>query len=247
MNETIKSDLKINGSGKASGGFYNNVVINGSGDINGNIDCTNFKINGSGSVNGNVKSESTVIISGSSNLKANVEADEFKINGSTKVGGDISVGSTKVNGTLDINGSVNGDELTIRGSIKIGNDCNVEVFDSKGGFSVSGLLNAGEINAEIYAPCKAREIGGEKVNVSLGHSFGMKKLLRTIFNIFNMKEELEADIIEADEIYLENTRAKIVRGNNIVIGEGCEIDLVEYKDNYTNNGDSIVKENRRMN
>jgi hypothetical protein len=42
-------------------------------------------------------------------------------------------------------------------------------------------------------------------------------------------KELTVRIIEGDDIYLENTHAKVVRGNNIEIGPGCEIKLVEYK------------------
>jgi cytoskeletal protein CcmA (bactofilin family) len=245
MNETIKSDLKINGSGKSPGGFYNNVTINGSGEISGNVECTNFKVNGSGSVLGDVKSELTVT-SGSSNIKGNVESGEYKVNGSSKINGNAICKSTKVNGSFDITGFLKGDDIQIRGSVKIGGDCTVETFDSKGGFGITGLLNAGEINIEIYGPCSAKEIGGEKITVKVGRSFGMKKLLKAILNLFKLNEELNAELIEADEIYLENVKAKIVRGNNVTIGEGCEIELVEYKNELINNGDSKVTENKRI-
>jgi cytoskeletal protein CcmA (bactofilin family) len=244
MNETKRNDIKINGSGKASGGFYNNVVINGSGEINGNIECFNFKVNGSGSINGNVKSENSVI-SGSAHLKGDIVSEEFKVNGSAKVSGNSISKFTKINGSIDINGFLNGEELQIRGSVKIGGDCNVEKFDSKGGFSISGLLSADEISAEIYGTCKAKEIGGEKINVSLGHSFGIKKLLNAILNLLDLKQVLIADVIEGDDIFLENTIVKTVRGNNVVIGDGCEIDLIEYKTNFHCNGNSNIKENKK--
>jgi cytoskeletal protein CcmA (bactofilin family) len=51
---------------------------------------------------------------------------------------------------------------------------------------------------------------------------------------------LEAEIIEGDEIMLENTTAKIVRGNNVMLGAGCDIGTVEYKSNYVKNGDARV-------
>ncbi|MCL0069946.1 hypothetical protein M1O56_05235 [Dehalococcoidia bacterium] len=41
---------------------------------------------------------------------------------------------------------------------------------------------------------------------------------------------LETELIEGDEILLEWTRAKTVRGKQIVIGEGCEIERVEYSE-----------------
>jgi cytoskeletal protein CcmA (bactofilin family) len=49
---------------------------------------------------------------------------------------------------------------------------------------------------------------------------------------FGRNKELTADIIEGDDVYLENTQAKVVRGNNIELGPDCEIELVEYKDSF---------------
>ena len=209
MNETIKNDLKINGSGKFSGGFYNNVIINGSGMINGDIDCNGFKVNGSGSVNGSVKCE-TGVVSGSCNISGKVYSNEFKVNGSTKVGGDATSKILRINGSMIIEGSLNGEDFQNRGSFKANGDCTLEKFDSKGGFSISGLLNAEDINIEIYGPCSVREIGGQTVKANIGRSFGVKKLVNTIMNILNLKEELSAELIEADDIYLENTKARVV-------------------------------------
>lgn len=42
------------------------------------------------------------------------------------------------------------------------------------------------------------------------------------------------ETIEGDDIHLELTRARVVRGNNVSIGSGCDIDLVEYKNNAAN-------------
>ena len=47
-------------------------------------------------------------------------------------------------------------------------------------------------------------------------------------------------------MYLECTTAGIVRGINVVIASGCNIDLVEYKDYYEVSKDSFVKEYRKI-
>ena len=39
---------------------------------------------------------------------------------------------------------------------------------------------------------------------------------------------LEAELIEGEEIDLQATKAGVVRGRNVVIGPGCEIERVEY-------------------
>jgi len=57
---------------------------------------------------------------------------------------------------------------------------------------------------------------------------------------------LSAGIIEGDDIFLEATQAKIVRGRHVVIGEGCSIELVEYKDSFRQQNNGSVKENRKI-
>ena len=44
---------------------------------------------------------------------------------------------------------------------------------------------------------------------------------------------LETTVIEGDLISLENTKADVVRGNDITIGDGCEIGTVEYTGKVT--------------
>ena len=56
----------------------------------------------------------------------------------------------------------------------------------------------------------------------------------------NGHSELVADIIEGDDIYLENTHAKVVRGNNITLGPGCEIAFVEYKNDFKQDKEATV-------
>lgn len=48
-------------------------------------------------------------------------------------------------------------------------------------------------------------------------------------------------MIEGDDIYLENTKADIVRGNKVKIGPGCQIGVVEYRDDFTHDSKALVK------
>ena len=59
-------------------------------------------------------------------------------------------------------------------------------------------------------------------------------------------KELTADIIEGDDIYLENTHAKVVRGNNITLGSGCEIELVEYKNDFKQDKEAEIGTHRKI-
>ena len=62
--------------------------------------------------------------------------------------------------------------------------------------------------------------------------------------IFVQGERLTTSVIEGDDIYLEATTAKIVRGNNVTIGSDCNIELVEYRNTITVAPDSKVNEQR---
>ena len=47
-------------------------------------------------------------------------------------------------------------------------------------------------------------------------------------------------------MWLENTSAKVVRGKQVTIGQGCVIDLVEYAESYTPSGAPQVGEARQV-
>jgi cytoskeletal protein CcmA (bactofilin family) len=131
----------------------------------------------------------------------------------------------KVNGACTITGSVNAQRIEVRGTAKIGGDVQAEAFDSQGVFSVKGLLNAGTVTVKLYGGCDARDIGGETIDVRLGTNWA--------FLPFLGERNLTADTIEGDTVYLENTRAKVVRGADVTIGPDCAIDLVEYAGTLT--------------
>ena len=54
----------------------------------------------------------------------------------------------------------------------------------------------------------------------------------------------KTESVEGDDIYLEYTTAKVVRGNTVRLGAGCKIDLVEYKTSLEKASDCIVKEEK---
>jgi len=221
-------DLKINGLGSAGGGKYNFVEINGKGDISGNIECADLEINGFGSIEGDVKTD-TAHIAGKSDISGNVEARDFS-----------------VDGVVEIAGGVKAERLQNHGAMQIGRDCGAEEFKSRGGFAIGGLLNSGKIDVELYAHSSAREIGGENISVRQGEGFGFKKFINSILPGFGWKSGLEAETIEGDDVYLEHTKSKVVRGQNVRIGPGCEIDLVEYKNTFEKSSDAIVKSSKKV-
>lgn len=244
MEKNNGNDIRISGSGTAGGGVYNEVIISGSGKINGNLECVDFKTSGSSKVIGDLKA-GTIKISGSARIEGNVEAEEMKVSGSAHVIGQVKCQSIKINGSTHIGGNLYAEEVTIAGSAHIDKNCEAECFKASGSFKIDGLLNAGEVNIRIGGNCNVQEIGGEHIEIRvspLDNSFFKKVIDR----MFNSKGELTTTLIEGDEIYLQNTNAKIVRGNHITIGEGCSIGLVEYSGEIIVSSDSIVGEQKQI-
>ena len=221
MDNNKRTELRIHGQGSSSGGKFNTVSIMGEGRIDGDVDCLNLKIYGEGNIDGNVKTANTASIKGQTTISGNLEANKVKVQGEIDVGGEIFT-----------------DEAVITGNININGDCNAEVLTLEGGFTIGGLLNADVLKINLHWQCKVNEIGGSKITVKRDGrlSFlGLKNMFTP-----NGHSELVADIIEGDDIYLENTHAKVVRGNNITLGPGCEIALVEYKNDFKQDKEATV-------
>lgn len=239
----IRPKLVVSGSGSASGGDYQDVRIAGDCTINGRLDCANFRIYGSAQVEGDVKAKQFKIY-GASIVVGNVDAASAHIMGTSDIGGDMSVQRLKLYGRAEIGGALTGDSLYIGGEALVQNDCEAETVKVNGSFQIGGLLNAGLIEIVLYGPCEAREIGGETIRVSRS-GFGYQ--LHRLFHFKSLRDHyLTADTIEGDTISLEYTKARVVRGNHVIIGSGCQIGCVEYKESFELSKDAIVKEHCKV-
>lgn len=257
-----KADLKISGSGSYQGGIFHNVKVSGVGTINGDLECITMDTSGSSKIHGNVSAEEIttsgscaingdleaafIKTSGSSTIDGNLSAGTVKTSGTTKIGGDVKADITDISGSVTVGGNIHSENVIISGFMSVGGDCEAERVEASGSFTIGGLLNAGTVKIKVGGKCKVREIGGEKIEVGRWKhwgSIGLQSIMKTIFN-YDFK--LNCDSIEGDEIYLENTSAKVVRGNNVTIGKECEIDVVEYTGTLNVVDGAMVREHRKM-
>jgi cytoskeletal protein CcmA (bactofilin family) len=232
-------NLMINGLGSSNGGHFDSVTINGKGTVHGDIKCNSFSCNGAGTVNGDVKAEK-VKINGNTKINGKIHASTVSVDGRGSFKNDVFSEKMSISGSVSIDGNVKGEELKIQGRIGVNGNCEVEFFKSEGQFSVDGLLSAEQIEIHTYGECKAKEIGGQTIKVKQKTNFFLD-ILKTVKSV-----KLGADVIEGDDISLENTKAKVVRGNHIIIGENCEIDLVEYKDTFKIIGNGRVNKSVQL-
>lgn len=242
MADETRADVKINGDGSLSGGTYGAVTINGAGTVTGDIDCTDYRVNGAGTHNGRLVAQS-ITINGTATFNGELQAIDMTINGDTSVRDGAGIGALTIKGNANFGGSIASHNVVVRGFLKTGGDCDAETFDCEGAFTVTGLLNAGVVDVKLYGPCSAREIGGERITVRQpGGGFSSFTQIFT----FWAEKRLTADTIEGDDVTLELTSAKIVRGRNVSIGEGCRVDLVEYSGTYTIAPGATVGEARQV-
>lgn len=225
---TASGDLSISGSGTVSGGTYRTVTISGSGKVQGDISCGSMEISGSGKIFGNVDAKS-LRISGSGVIHGSTNTAVFTVNGSSRLGKNVTAREFQVNGTARIRGSLHGETTRSYGILNIEGDIETEVLTVEGQLSVDGLCSAEQIDLKLNGGSSViKEIGCSALEVRRKSFAG---LLSQLFGSIR-RTALTAETIEGDEIFLEDTVAKTVRGNRVVIGEGCHIDKIFYKQSY---------------
>ncbi|MGQ9602396.1 MAG: polymer-forming cytoskeletal protein [Candidatus Bipolaricaulia bacterium] len=235
--EKERKNASISGAGKLSGGVYDTVKVAGSGKIEGDVDANQISTAGACKIEGNVKTK-RMETAGSCKVLGDIEAEELEIAGSCSIEGKVQVDLFKSSGSGSVLKSVIAKDVELAGACKVGGDVEADRFTSHGSINIGRLLSADEIQIKLGGRSKVPEIGGERIEV---RRYG--KGWRSIINFGGWGlGSLETQTIEGDEIYLEATKAKVVRGKKVTIGEDCEIDTVEYEESLEVHESSTVKE-----
>lgn len=246
MKNEIRQNFRIVGDNSSGGGYFNNARIMGNSIINGDIDCINFKSVGDSKIEGNLKAKRIKIL-GSALISGSVKSGSAAITGDLKTSGDIQSETLVLRGGIDTGGGIKSEDVKLKGYITINKNCETEIFKSDGILTINGLLNAEEITIKTYGTCEVSEIGGEKITIGRGFNSSITKMIKFLFMPSDFhKGTLVTDSIEGNEIHVSNTKAKVIRGKNVTIGDGCEIDLVEYEDKFSTHGKSTVREKRKI-
>ena len=239
-----KMDMRISGSSTMPGGEYGKVSISGSGKVQGNLKCESLSCSGAGKVKGdmvaqNVSCSGSVKVEGSMDCREKlstsgsfqctgpVEAQELKCSGSFQAMGKVTGGEFRISGAMRAEAGVHCREFRSSGCTRIQGDLEAEHVRLKGITEISGLLNAETIEISAGASSEIGDIGGGTITVRqedttfrfFGFSIGRTPSLRT-------------NSIEGDRVELEYTTAMVVRGKEVIIGEGCKIDRVEYTETF---------------
>jgi len=218
-------DFCFAGAGTLPGGQYRWLTFSGTGRLTGDITCASLKSSGSVQGEGSIECAGEIKSSGSIRCKGDLSAAVLKTSGAVWVGGSFRGGSMNVSGAVTVGGDIHAEEIKTGGAITAGGNCEAEVLQSAGRLEIAGLLNADDIRIHLEgAESTVSSIGCGKISV-------IRRGIGGLFADLGIKGAggyLVTDTIEGDEIHLENTKAKIVRGRDVYIGGGCEIERVEY-------------------
>ena len=244
MNDASINDLTINGAGSTGGGHYHAVTINGSGTISGALTCDSFTGNGAVSVQGLLTSGS-LTVHGAGDFHGGIHADNVQLHGQGNVQGDTAARQLEVHGAAELRGGLTAEGVNVQGAITITGGCTAEIFTVKGGVTIAGLLNADTVDIEMHGNCRAHEIGGSTIRIIRARHLlaGLYKLLQTFTDHHH---GFTVDTVEGDDVILESTRARVVRGKRITIGPDCEVEEVEYTDSCQVDAGATVKEAKQV-
>jgi cytoskeletal protein CcmA (bactofilin family) len=221
-------NLTMSGYGKASGGEYGNVQIDGVTKVAGHLSAL-YGIRSSGVTT----------------IEGNVYTPELRSEGKLSVEGALIARTTLLDGMCKVGGRIEADSVKLDGMLTAGGDIEAETFIGRGVVKSEGLLNAGTIELGLaHKASKIREIGGETVIVSRLGGSGWGWLWS--WAMPSAESRLDAEVIEGDIVRLEYTHAAVVRGGQIVIGKGCRIGRAEFKTRMTVHPDSIVEKEEKL-
>lgn len=207
------------------------IKIVGSGVVTGNpVKTVEFRSAGSARVQGPLVAE-VARVAGSCLFEGDVKVEEFRSAGSVRVVGNLKAEEVESSGSLQVSGGILAEQVSSSGSLQVGGDVKVEEFRSSGSVRIDGGLKAEEVSIDLGGTSKIPTIQGEEIRVKATGGF------------FRIRGELTADRIEGEEVELEATSAAYVKGEDVIIGPHCKIDVVEAHD-LTVHQSSEVRERR---
>ncbi|MGL4742408.1 MAG: hypothetical protein ACRC41_16715 [Sarcina sp.] len=230
-------NLKVIGEMLIGEGTYDNISIVGEAKTTGEVNGKRLKVVGELDSEYFMNLESANIV-GEWRVLGTKVSGAVTVLGEVLVGGMFEVDEIKITGEVSVKKTLKGRNLKVVGQLTIDEDCEFDTIKSVGMLNINRLMSADDIEICLKADCSIKEIGGEIIKVTRNGQKGF-----SLFNsVYGKEHYLECDVIEGEDIILENTICKVVRGRNIEIREGCKIGLIEATENLNIDKTSEVGE-----
>ena len=194
-------NMRIAGRGTVPAGEYDKVSISGSGRLFGEVRCNNF------SASGTSKGESITC------------AERFKVSGASSFSGTVKAKDVRTAGSFSCGTLVAEAQLSASGSLRVGGDLQGASVRIAGELECNGALCAKEAELQADKPMRLDSITGGNVRTR-----------RKLISIFRKRRVSVTTAIEGDALDLQFVSAPRVTGGTVIIGKGCRIDLVQYRE-----------------
>jgi cytoskeletal protein CcmA (bactofilin family) len=239
--------IRISGSGMIQSVYAEETSVSGSLTVDGSIDSIFFHVSGSCRVEKDVISSDTIHSSGSMHIGGNVRGNKIESSGSLQIAGNMEACELESSGSISAE-SVICDEFESSGSAKISKLLRAKNIEN------SGKTKAESIECTMLKSSglvEVRTVTGDEIYISgriNADSISSRRFEMKIYNSTSHVVKLQSDIVEIrlqkkrflsgeakiDEIicnraFLESTNSKYVKGDDIIIEAGCNIDYVEAK------------------
>jgi cytoskeletal protein CcmA (bactofilin family) len=208
VNEHVQ-DLRLVGTSEMAGGIFGKIRITGDAKLMGHVACSQLSLTGTAKLQGDPK------------------AGRLKFTGELQVDGSLRGGILGGMGELRTVTGIRGEEIVLSGMLHSGGPIEAEKLDIRGAVETASVVNAERTTIRLYGPSQVGEIVGGTIVVRRSRGLGLKSLVQP-----SVETRLSAALIEGDEVYIEYTRADLVRGNTVKVGPGCEIGRIEYRQSF---------------
>ena len=248
MSTALGNDMKFMGETTHPGGQFRDIRVVGRTRMEGDVTCRSLACMGEARLSGGLQSGETRIL-GHATVAGAVDGGDCTVLGQMECAASLRVRKLNCTGQLKVKGQVDAEKVRLYGQMVVQGDCNVDDFESNGAFEISGLLSVDRLLVHPNGPCKVAEVGGARIEVRRRVGFlGRNGMADWIHQMLpgSRSSRLEAQMVEGDEVFLEDSVVGTVRGALVQIGRGCRIGTVEYQDSYSCEPGSEVGEVRQL-
>ena len=226
-------DMKISGSGSIPAGEYETIKISGSGTMEGTVKCKALHISGSANASGQIECSGEIHISGACDFDKDILTSTLHVSGAINCDGNIhATDHVHLSGGVNVDGDLKCGTLDAHGGLNVDGDIEAETASIHGSACCGGLLNAESIEIDTRDACAIGSIGGSKIVIKYRKRKFFKNLVTINFNNKQVRGVEVEQSIEGDEIDIENVTCPRVSGRCVTLGEGCEIELLQYSEKY---------------
>ncbi len=235
--DRLKS-IKVSGSGVVGGGYYDVVEGSGSVRIDGDLVAQSVDISGSVTTEGGVRS-ARMRIAGKAAVNGDVDVLEGRTSGSFRIGGSLNVkNGAQFSGSLTVGGDLTGMRVHGSGSLQVGREIALDRLEWSGAVNCPGLVSADAVDIRLSGSSVVGELAGSVIQI--GTSPSSESWWGWIN--WSRKRKMSAGEISGDDLRLECTDARLVRGDRVIIGRECRIQRVEYRQSLDIHEESSVGE-----